>query len=320
MATNHDLHKLKTDDEFKRLIPQLTEEERKQLEENIIQEGCRDAICIWNKTIVDGHNRYEICTKHKIPFNIIYLGFSCRTEAIAWICANQLGRRNITDKTRRYLIGKRYEMEKILGAKNMAGKNQHTKKEVCLQNANKPKVDYSLLRTNERLGEEYRVDPSTIVRCGQFARVVDTLSQAVPELHEKVTSGQLKLSQKMISKIEYLSSSEIQHVVAELISNLNGATDYLDAKNIIPKNMPMKEQLALMQIGAIKNMPKYDPDAEIRSLSYTVPSWASSISRVLEKANFKEASNIVCEKLNVELLELKVIIEKMELAIKEKKS
>ena len=28
----------------------------------------RDAIVSWNSTIIDGHNRYEICKKHNIEF------------------------------------------------------------------------------------------------------------------------------------------------------------------------------------------------------------------------------------------------------------
>jgi len=32
-------------------------------EANILKNGCYDPIKIWNGTIVDGHNRYEICTK-----------------------------------------------------------------------------------------------------------------------------------------------------------------------------------------------------------------------------------------------------------------
>jgi hypothetical protein len=48
-------------------------------------------------TILDGHNRYEICTRLGIEFEIIEVE-DChdREIAIAWIVANQLGRRNLT--------------------------------------------------------------------------------------------------------------------------------------------------------------------------------------------------------------------------------
>ena len=90
-----DLYTLNTDNEFQQLIRPLTSEERKQLEANIVADGCRDPITVWNGIIIDGHNRYEICHKHNIPFNIHKMNFDSREDVIQWICANQLGRRNI---------------------------------------------------------------------------------------------------------------------------------------------------------------------------------------------------------------------------------
>ena len=86
---------MKIDAEFQSLIPPLTYEEKKMLEESILSEGCRDAIVVWNDTIIDGHNRYEICTKHGIPFETVNREFENRNEVIEWIIKNQFGRRNL---------------------------------------------------------------------------------------------------------------------------------------------------------------------------------------------------------------------------------
>ena len=86
---------MKIDAEFKSLIPPLTFEEKKMLEESILKEGCRDAIVVWNDTIIDGHNRYEICTKYNIPFETVNRDFDSRNDAIEWIIKNQFGRRNL---------------------------------------------------------------------------------------------------------------------------------------------------------------------------------------------------------------------------------
>lgn len=86
---------MKIDVEFQSLIPPLTFEEKKMLEESILKEGCRDAIVLWGDTIVDGHNRYEICTKHGLPFEAVSREFENRNEAIEWIIKNQFGRRNL---------------------------------------------------------------------------------------------------------------------------------------------------------------------------------------------------------------------------------
>ena len=85
------------DQEFKALIPPLTPDERAGLEASILAEGCRDALIVWGDILIDGHNRYEICTKHNIPYKTQPIEFASRTEARIWIRKNQLARRNLTD-------------------------------------------------------------------------------------------------------------------------------------------------------------------------------------------------------------------------------
>lgn len=53
---------IQIDAAFKAQIPPLSVEEREQLEANIAAHGCRDPLTVWNGVLLDGHNRYEICT------------------------------------------------------------------------------------------------------------------------------------------------------------------------------------------------------------------------------------------------------------------
>lgn len=105
---------LQINPKFEQIIPPLTAEEFAQLEENILKLGrVTDPIQVWLGFIVDGHHRYKIVQKHpEIAFSTYEMDFSCDAEAIAWICSLQLGRRNISDIHRDYLIGKRYAAEK----------------------------------------------------------------------------------------------------------------------------------------------------------------------------------------------------------------
>jgi N6-adenosine-specific RNA methylase IME4 len=86
---------LEIDDEFRRLIPPCTIEEYELLEASIVQDGCREPLVVWNNVILDGHNRYAICTKHDIPFKTVRKQFGNREAAKQWIILNQLGRRNL---------------------------------------------------------------------------------------------------------------------------------------------------------------------------------------------------------------------------------
>lgn len=102
------------DDEFKSLIPPLSDDEYRQLEENCIRDGIRDPLVTWpqddgTEILIDGHNRWEISAKNAgIPFKIVHMRFENRAEAETWILKNQLGRRNI-DKWARFDLSKRLE-------------------------------------------------------------------------------------------------------------------------------------------------------------------------------------------------------------------
>jgi uncharacterized protein YerC len=111
----------KIDREFKSLIPVLSNEERTQLEENIIADGCREPIVVWKEqgTIVDGHNRYAICLKHGLGFGTKYKSFPDRASVAIWIILNQLGRRNLTDFSRAELALKLKDVLAAQAAKRM---------------------------------------------------------------------------------------------------------------------------------------------------------------------------------------------------------
>ena len=93
--TEKKVYDLTVDPEFRDLIPPLNEEEMKLLEASIVADGCESPLIVWNGVIVDGHNRYAICRKHKIPFAIQEKEFSSRDDAMLWMLRNQLGRRKI---------------------------------------------------------------------------------------------------------------------------------------------------------------------------------------------------------------------------------
>jgi N6-adenosine-specific RNA methylase IME4 len=89
---------------FRKLIPPLSPDEYAGLEASLLADGCRDAIVLWHDQIVDGHNRYEICSKHGIMFNTAYMEFANEDDACIWMIANQIGRRNINDGQKWQLI------------------------------------------------------------------------------------------------------------------------------------------------------------------------------------------------------------------------
>lgn len=139
--------KLQINKEFKELIPPLSADEYKQLEENILTDGCREPLVIWNSTIVDGHNRYNICTENDIPFDTVEKNFNGREEVIHWIILNQFGRRNLTVVQRSELalrlkpiLKEKAKSNKIAAMSEARKENPKNKAEQFCQNSDKTDI------------------------------------------------------------------------------------------------------------------------------------------------------------------------------------
>lgn len=290
---------LKIDTVFQKLISPLSADEYKQLEENLLNEGCREPIYVWKGTIIDGHNRYKICLQHKIPFQTQQLSLESRHEVIAWICANQIGRQNISEETRRYLIGKRYESEKIIDNHNRTGKNQSTKGEgLRTEMLFEPGIPPRENATARKLGEEYRLSQATIAKYGAYSRAVDALTKVSEELVPKILSGQTKISQDNLIELSKLPAQEIKRLSRQLIQNDRDFVGYAAAsKKLSSRTRPQAPDFQVLPEITVKNMPAFDPDAEITSLSLTIPSWISSIERTRSLANLDLVSDKAKDKL-----------------------
>lgn len=277
------LRKLKTDEEFKHLIRPLLRKEYLQLEQNILADGCRDPIVVWHDVIVDGHNRYEICMRHGIPFDTKDMEFECREAAIAWICANQLGRRNITEETRKFLIGMQYESEKVVTRiRNKIGKNQHT---VDISSMNEEEADKACRHwTAQRIAEENNVSAATVQKYAIFTRALEEIGKKEPRLVPKILSGQYKIAHRHVMEMAELPPEDLRRINRKIERN---PAQFIQYKATRPP-VPGKYEAVANDTPtgpSVKDMPEFDPDAEISSLTLTIPSWKSSIERAKNTAD-----------------------------------
>lgn len=205
---------IQIDPEFQAMIPPLADEERRQLEENLKKDGCRDPLVVWPLLefetenddgeivvvlwedaqfcyetdkpyrvwrevdlteedwpciLIDGHNRYEICARLDIDFEIIEIEFNNREEAADWIDANQLGRRNLHPDQMSLLRGRRYNRTKKTHGGQIPGTIPQNEESIP---------------TAERLAKQHGVSKATIERDGKFAEAVEVLG-----LQSEVAAG-----------------------------------------------------------------------------------------------------------------------------------
>ena len=90
--------KITVDLEFQALVPPLQPAELAQLETNLVADGCRDPLVFWAEEgiLLDGHHRYEICTRLGLPYATVEQSCASRDAALLWLVLNQFGRRNLT--------------------------------------------------------------------------------------------------------------------------------------------------------------------------------------------------------------------------------
>lgn len=286
--------KLRIDPEFQDLISPLSEKEFEMLEQNIIRDGCREPISIWNAVILDGHNRYKICQQHSIHFSVAQISVTSRQDAIAWICANQLGRRNISDETRKYLIGKRYDAEKKKATEQNLFRGVNPPVAKMLPPGSPVK---GIPRTSVTLGKEYHLSHATIQKYGRYAKAIDKLADRNHSIVPKILSGKIKVSQDKIIELAQLPMHTINSICQQINTADADSLLYSQTRRII--NIPIHQKQK-----NIKDMPDFDPDAEVSILTLTIPSWQGVISRVVTALSIQPVSSQARSKLKNELLSL----------------
>ena len=206
---------LTIDPEFEGKIPPLREEELKQLEENILADGVViNPLIVWDGVIVDGHNRYRILQKHpEIQFTTYEKEFPDRYAAIAWICKNQLGRRNLTPQQFKYLVGQRYEAEKQSKGIEFQG-NQYTSQDRSGLGQNDP--DQKSHGTRSRIAKETQTSDSYVRRAAHFAKGVDAADETEPCIKQEILSGSIKSTEKAVAAIAKAPPEERPALVQQL--------------------------------------------------------------------------------------------------------
>lgn len=229
------LSQLKIDPEFQSKIPPLQFEEEQQLEQNIIAEGrLLNPIITWNGYILDGHTRYRILKKHGfIKFEVEEIQLANKYEALAWICKNQLGRRNLSPERKKFLLGKEYESTKLAVGGQPGNCNKVNR---CDQNDH---ID-SEKRTCERIAVEHGVGSATVRRAEKYSRGIDAAEEAVPGAQEEILTGRIKATDAQIAALPAIPKEERPAILDELRKGKDKRNEALLLSRLKPERSPPK--------------------------------------------------------------------------------
>lgn len=178
---------IRIDKEFESLIPPLTDDEFKQLEENCVRDGIRDPLVLWrvpngDDILIDGHNRWKIAAQHAgMPFETVHMEFDNRDQVKAWIYRNQLGRRNLDKWTR-------FDMVKALEPLIKAEANNRMKAGVKADPTPKS-AEGSKGETRDKMAELVGVGHDTY----RMMKAID--EKATPGVKKLVRNGEMSINQ-----------------------------------------------------------------------------------------------------------------------------
>ena len=229
---------LRIDPEFESRIPPLTDDEFQQLEENILADGVIiSPIVVWEGVVIDGHNRFRIVEKHPhISFTTCERQFENRYEALAWICKNQLGRRNLTFQQKKYLIGKQYDSEK-------ASHGGDRKSEEVKSSGQKAHL-IADKKTAERIAEENGINEKTVRRAAQYSRAVDLADEVEPGIRKEILSGAIKATDKEITALASANPEERPTLIEELRKPPEHRRKVLPERHLLSTEEIASEKLA----------------------------------------------------------------------------
>jgi hypothetical protein len=78
--------RFEVDPQFKNLLPPQSAGELAELEREVLTEGCRDPLVVWEqgdrKALADGHTRLEICLRHRRPYQLTKIDLPTREEVL----------------------------------------------------------------------------------------------------------------------------------------------------------------------------------------------------------------------------------------------
>ena len=272
------LSQLKIDPEFQSKIPPLQFEEEQQLEQNIIAEGrLLNPIITWNGYILDGHTRYRILKKHGfIKFEVEEIQLANKYEALAWICKNQLGRRNLSPERKKFLLGKEYESTKLAVGGQPGNCNKVNR---CDQNDH----IFTESRTCQRIASEHGVGEKTVRRAEKYSQGIDAAEEAVPGAQEEILTGRIKATDAQIAALPAIPKEERPAILDELRKEKGKRNENLLSRlkpeRPPPKSAPPKppEPPQSEEPAAPEPVTPSPPEEEIEPASNGPPSFLQKI-------------------------------------------
>lgn len=297
----HTYKEIQIDERFQQLAYPMDRQSFTLLEADILSGRYSEPLVIWNGVLIDGFSQYKIYSEHQLPFCAENMEFASWEITAAWICAQQLKRTDIPKELRRFLIGTQYLLEK------------EDAKRRCSSRLNVKQYGSVRHQIAVRLGAENHVARATVQKYAAYAQMVEMVRAQVPQAAQDILAGRCKISHEKLAALSKLDARSFQRTLSQMTASQQLFLTKKTAPQKIKKTCNAAGDAVLA--SSVKDMPAFDPDAEVTGLTLTIPSWSGSIDRTICGTNLSLVSAEAKARLASALLNLQKKAAEMLMAI-----
>ena len=280
---------LLSDTVFRELNIPVSPEARMELDRKIRKNEPTNPIITWKGYILTGYEQDDLCLKYRRSPALKEMVFPRKSDAVAWLCREQLKRSDLNWTGRAWLISRLYEALREIAKRQTAKDNfryrQLSPSTQTDEYARPPQENVSILKL---LGEEYNLHKETVRRYVQFGRKLDRLEEKIPGMRVRILTGNLTVMMTHMSALLKMPAEQLEQMADDRHTRqLIPPREYYTP---VPQNRKSSKKRNIKVETAIKKMPEYDPDADINGLRYTVSAWRNAITRTALQADLRRAT------------------------------
>jgi hypothetical protein len=176
--------------------------------------------------------------------------------------------------------------------------------------------------TREQVAQNTGISVETMKRYMCYVNSVDRLHDILPELASNILAGKTRLGLKTAIILAKQSAEDISSIMKRISSEETSVRQIISEQVKRPLMYPRKfsdGRSTKYSPKSVKDRPRYDPDAQVTELTFTIPSWEKAINRLYMDENLHEVSKTAQLNLNIKLETLKCAIDQMREQITEAK-
>ncbi len=268
--------KYKNDSELDLLVQPLGKAEESILRKSIKEDETECIVHLWQNSYLMWTARYNIIREMNLQPVFQNHNFRNKEQAALYICKKELEREDLTDTYRKFLIGRVFFYEYML-EKQMAPEKFGTK---C--------------RLATKVGTAYQLTGSSVNRYYALGNALIDIHKRVPQMAAFIMLDQCRITYESIIELSRYKTDEINAVYKAVINKdmpkitmslIRDEVRNRYTNSLTSPAQQMQEKLSKEKPPAIRQMPVYDPDSEVNSLSMTIESWITSMQRVNSKVD-----------------------------------